>query len=291
MDYDIAIKEMLRLCSREILRRWLNIPVSESALIEDLPQETTSLRRSDFPLHVITEDGREMLVLIEIQTRWDPDLPPRMLEYRYRHKLRFGNRNAPIFSAAIVLTPSPGVTDYYQDEQVRFHYHLIPVYEMNAAEVVQDGITCMAPFVPVMRDGEKWFRQADELIEKSDLSNMTKADMYTAMGIISGLTSRRLLQQLLQRRHEIMIESAFFEVLREEIEKEVKEEAWQQGLQQGLRSGYLDAIALGLDLRFGAEGLKLLPEIEAIADVSTLRAIREALHSVESPEELRTIYQ
>ena len=125
MDYDIAIKEMLRLCSREILRRWLDIPVTDSTLIENLPQETTSLRRSDFPLHIITEDGREMLVLIEIQTWWDPDLPPRMLEYRYRHKLSFGKRNIPVRSVAIVLKPSPGVTDYYEDEQVRFRYHLI----------------------------------------------------------------------------------------------------------------------------------------------------------------------
>ncbi len=303
MDYDIALKEMLRLCSREILQRWLHISVSESALIEDLPQETTSVRRSDFPLRVVTEDGREMLVLIEIQTRWEPTLPPRMLEYRYRHKLKFGNLDIPIHSVAIVLKRSKDAVDYYEDNQVRFHYHLIRVYEMDAAEIVREGVTCMAPLVPVMRNGEKWFRQADELIHNSALSPQTKADMYTTMGIIAGLTSKRLLQQLLQRRHEIMIESAFFEVLREEIEKEVKEEAWQQawqeawrqawqeGKEEGLRAGYLDAIAFGLEMRFGAEGLKLLPEIEAIDDINTLRAVRDALRRVKSPEELRIIYR
>ena len=100
-----------------------------------------------------------------------------------------------------------------------------------------------------------------------------------------------------------MIESAFFEVLREEIEKEVKEEAWQQawqeawrqawqeGKEEGLRAGYLDAIAFGLEMRFGAEGLKLLPEIEAIDDINTLRAVRDALRRVKSPEELRIIYR
>jgi len=65
----------------------------------------------------------------------------------------------------------------------------------------------------------------------------------------------------------------------------------QQGQQQGLRQGLLDGIVLGLELRWGADGLHLLPEIGRIEDVYLLRAIHEGLKRVNTPEELRRIYQ
>jgi predicted transposase/invertase (TIGR01784 family) len=73
----------------------------------------------------------------------------------------------------------------------------------------------------------------------------------------------------------------------------------EQGLQQGLergeargeRKGLLDGVALGLELRWGADGLRLLPEIGPIADVYLLRAIHEGLKRASTPEELRQIYR
>jgi len=65
----------------------------------------------------------------------------------------------------------------------------------------------------------------------------------------------------------------------------------QQGIQQGQRQGLLDGITLGLELRWGADGLRLLPEIGRIEDVYLLRAIHEGLKRVGTPEELRQIYR
>jgi len=53
----------------------------------------------------------------------------------------------------------------------------------------------------------------------------------------------------------------------------------------------LDAIAFGLDLRFGAAGLRLLPEITELQNVGLLRAIQERLKTAQTPEELREIYR
>lgn len=64
----------------------------------------------------------------------------------------------------------------------------------------------------------------------------------------------------------------------------------QQGVQQGVRQGLLSGIKVGLKLRFGAEGLRLLPEIHKIEDVDVLQAIQEGLETVETVEELRRIY-
>ena len=84
-----------------------------------------------------------------------------------------------------------------------------------------------------------------------------------------------------------MIQSYFYELVKEEGLQEGRRE----GLQQGIRQGVLDAIAFGLDLRFGAEGLRLLPEIATLPSLSLLRAVQEHLKTAQTPEELRRIYR
>ncbi len=63
------------------------------------------------------------------------------------------------------------------------------------------------------------------------------------------------------------------------------------GEQRGERKGLFAGITLGLELKWGAEGLRLLPEIGPIEDVVLLRAIHEGLKRAGAPDELRRIYQ
>ncbi|GAA6622351.1 cytosolic protein [Scytonema sp. NUACC26] len=63
------------------------------------------------------------------------------------------------------------------------------------------------------------------------------------------------------------------------------------GIKKGKQEGLLEGISLGLKLKFGEAGQTLLPEIEAIQDVSLLKTILKALESVSTLEELRQIYQ
>ena len=72
---------------------------------------------------------------------------------------------------------------------------------------------------------------------------------------------------------------------------EGRQEGRQEGLQEGIRQGVLDAISFGLDVRFGAEGLRLFPEIERLSRLSLLRAVQEHLKTAPTPEDLRRIYR
>jgi predicted transposase YdaD len=72
--------------------------------------------------------------------------------------------------------------------------------------------------------------------------------------------------------------------------QEILQQGQQQGLQEGMRQGLLIGIALGLELKFGAEGLQLLPEIGEIEDVGLLKAISQAIKTVNTLEALRQIY-
>lgn len=73
--------------------------------------------------------------------------------------------------------------------------------------------------------------------------------------------------------------------------QEGRQEGLQEGKRLGLREGLLNGIELGIALKFGSEGLRLLPEIYEIEDVKMLRAIHEGLKITESLEALRRIYQ
>ncbi|MBD2432661.1 hypothetical protein CEN44_19530 [Fischerella muscicola CCMEE 5323] len=65
----------------------------------------------------------------------------------------------------------------------------------------------------------------------------------------------------------------------------------RRGIQKGIREGLLEAIEMGLELKFGSEGLTMLPEISQIQDVEILRAILTSIKTVNTLEELRRIYQ
>lgn len=65
----------------------------------------------------------------------------------------------------------------------------------------------------------------------------------------------------------------------------------KQGLQQGSQQSLLKGIALGLELKFGDEGLRELPEIRKITDIDVLNAILERIKTLSTINELRKIYQ
>jgi hypothetical protein len=47
---------------------------------------------------------------------------------------------------------------------------------------------------------------------------------------------------------------------------------------------------LALDIKFGAEGLRLFPEIQEIKDVGKLKAVQRALKIARTPDEVRRVY-
>jgi predicted transposase YdaD len=67
---------------------------------------------------------------------------------------------------------------------------------------------------------------------------------------------------------------------------EILREGEKRGKEEGSRSG----IAALLEVRFGAEGLALMPEIEAIDRVETLETLLSALKTIDSIQQVRQLY-
>lgn len=73
-------------------------------------------------------------------------------------------------------------------------------------------------------------------------------------------------------------------------EKRGEERGVKLGEERGEKKGLLSGIAMGLELRFGDEGLQLLPEIQTLDRIEILETILVAIKTVGSLEELRRVY-
>jgi len=73
-----------------------------------------------------------------------------------------------------------------------------------------------------------------------------------------------------------------------------RKEGWQEGekigWEKGIWQGLLDGIELGIELKFGTEGVRELPAIKKIDDLDILHAILEGLKTAKSLADLRRIY-
>ena len=264
MEYDITAKVLIEKSHREILQHFLGLSVLESTLLKPLPQQTATLRSSDFPLLVTDERGQRSLVVLEVQSAWEWDVPFRLLEYRCRHILR--ERLADALSCVLLLRPSRVATDWLEDAEVRYHYRLVRVYELDAAPVVQTPIVNLLPFVPVMRGGVALTDTAERLIYESDLPRADRADMLTGMAILAGLVSKELTQHLILRRRDLMIQSAAYEL--------IKEEGWQEGRVAGETKGLVEATLETLAIRLNPP-------------IATYRQLEQQLLKLTEPERLR----
>jgi len=240
MEYDIASKVILSRCKDSLLRHLCGIAVSSSELIETAPQETASLRRSDFVLRTRLEDGSDILVLIEFQTRWRKWLPIRTLECRCRHLLE---EKLPVTTVILLFRPSNNVSDHYHDDEVDYHYRLVKLYEMSADAVLQSGRKCLYPFIPLMKGGAGVLDIAEQEIYKSEKSLEHKADLLTGMAILGGIISKEIPLKLLNRRRDIMIESAAYDL----IKNEGLNEGIQIGMEKGIERGKYEGIQIGID--------------------------------------------
>ncbi len=224
MHYDIASKVIISHCKKPFLSYFCGLPVKNAELIEEKPEETQSLRPSDFVFKVILQDDPELLVLVEFVTHWQKLLPIRTLEYRCRHILK---ENLPVKTFVFLFKPSNQATQFYKDEEVEFRFNLVRIYEIPAKEFLEKGPLCLLPFLPLMKEGEKFVEEADKRIYEAEVPRSVKGELLTGLAIFSGLISKKIALNLIKKRRDIMIESHAYEI--------IKKEGFEEGLKVGLQ--------------------------------------------------------
>jgi predicted transposase YdaD len=231
--YDIVLERLLSKCRETFLEYFLDLDLEDVEILE-IHQETTSLRRADFPLKVRSKTSGTFIVLLEVQTKWHKNVPLRLLEYEVRYRIQTGMNVLPL---VMVLTRSPGVVDYYETENIHYKFKVIKLWELDAKKVLQGEYVCLAPFSILMKDGRLLYEKADRLIVDSGLDRETKGTLLTAMTLLGGLVDEELPKKLLEMRRDIMRESIAYDLIKEEGLKEGLQQGLEKGLQQGLEKG------------------------------------------------------
>ncbi|QCQ21357.1 hypothetical protein [Desulfoglaeba alkanexedens] len=285
--YDAAMKVILAHCREAALEFFLGLHVEESEILE-LPQETASVRRSDFPIRVRASEGRVFIVLLEVQSRWEPNVPLRLLEYDARYRLKTGLSVLPV---VMLLTPSGNVVESFEDGGIRYRFQVISLAAMDAQNVLEWGNPCLMPFVGLMRGGSEIFQRAEEAVYGSSLGRSDKADLLTGMALLSGLVDKDLPRRLLERRRDIMMESYAYELIKKEGYEEGIRSGIEQGLQQGIEQGLHQGIEQGLQQgTLEATREHILETLEArFKDVP--KDILQSLRKIRDPDALKLLFR
>ena len=77
------------------------------------------------------------------------------------------------------------------------------------------------------------------------------------------------------------------------IERMALEKGLEQGLEQGLERGELRALKRGievaLELKFGTDGLQLLPLVREVERVEVLRTVQDSIRTARTLDEVRRL--
>jgi predicted transposase YdaD len=226
------------------------------------------------------------LVLNELQLRYTNRMPQRMRAYAALAEERY---NLPVYPVLInILQPTPGVVIATSYESEVFglralqEYRTINLWEIDVEIVFQQPLPSLLPFVPVLKGGgdEAIVQQAVQLLRADEqLSQLEPLLAFFASFVLS----TRLVQQIMRWDMAVLQESPWYQ--------EILNKGRIEGRVEGRREELLLGIELGLELKFGSDGLQLMPEISQIADVDILRTIREGLRIMNTLDEVRHIYE
>jgi predicted transposase YdaD len=159
---------------------------------------------------------------------------------------------------------------------VRQDYRVINLWEVDVEIAFQQPVLSLLPFVPILKGGaeENTIQQALQILRADEQLNQ----LETVLAFFASFVlDSALVQQIMRWDMAVLSESPWYQqILRE-------------GEARGRRQEMLSGIELGLELKFGSEGLQLMPEISQISNLERLKAIQQAIKTVNSVDELKQI--
>ena len=243
-------------------------------------------RESDVLVRVYSPaTDREFLVLNELQLRYNDRMPRRMRAYAGLAEEKYELPTYPVLVNILPPSSDTVIVDRYESScqglTARQDYRVINLWEVDATEVFDRPLPSLLPFVPILRGGGEETRVREALRRLRQSERLDELEPLLAFFATFVLESR-IVQQIMRWDMAVLLESPWYNEILKEGEKRGKEEGRQEGL--------LSGIATVLEVKFGAEGLELLPEIEGIDSVETLETILSALKTVSSIEQVRSLY-
>ncbi|MGB6295231.1 MAG: transposase [Rivularia sp. (in: cyanobacteria)] len=274
---DIGSKRLISL-SPDAWVKWVTQSTEVSAKEIIASEFQWISRESDVVVKANHPQVGNFLVLNELQLRYDTRLPRRIRAYAALAEEKY---DLPVYPVLINILPPPKTVEIasgYQSQvlglQARQDYKVINLWEVDVQLVFQQSLSSLLPFVPILKGGNEItvVQQAVQLLRADE--KLDELEPLLAF-FASFVLSTQLVQQIMRWDMTVLQESPWYNEI----------------LNQGEIKGLISGIELGLELKFGSQGLQLMSEISQIKNIEVLTAIREGIRTKNNLEEIRQIYQ
>jgi hypothetical protein len=298
-DYDSPWKEALDAYFEaflELLFPQVHAQIDWSRGYEPLDKEFQQVVREaelgrryvDKLVQVWTKDGAERWVLIhvEVQTAREADFPQRMYVYNYRI---FDRYNRQVASLAVLADPAWRPTEFgYALFRCEVGIRFPAVKLLDFAEQEAALEASANPFAHVVLAHLK-ARQ----------THGQPADRHTwKLRLVRGLYERGFSPKDVRQMFRLIdwlmeLPPALAKVFRQDLDR-IQEERRMPYVTSIERLARCEGLCKGIEsllkVRFGEEGLKLMPEIQEIYEGDKLEAILKALETAASPDDVRRLW-
>lgn len=271
---DISSKRIISLSPENWVKWVTQIPDITATEILDSEFQWIS-RESDVLIRAQSEQLGEFLALNELQLRYKTEMPKRMRAYISLAEEKYNLPVYPVLINILKVSETPIPTSYQSEFAgitARQDYRVINLWEVDANLAFEENLSSLLPFVPILKDGaeESIIQQAlQKLRADENLNQLETVLAFFATFVIDS----KLVQQIMRWDMAILTESPWY----------------QQILGEGERRGIISGIEMALEIKFGDEGLQLMPQISQITDLEKLKVIQRAVKTVNSLEELQTL--
>ena len=306
--YDITMKRLSAEFVEDYVRFALGRPASHIEVLEvtELDKELPSLMREVDFVALIEADGERFVLVVEFQTAWENDMPQRALGYSWRAYERYG---LPVYPVVVVFRKSGALRDRLdlqalELEVLKFRFRVVPVWELDGAEIVAQKWVGLYPLLPLMKwegkSDEVVLRESQDLVLEQIVEREPRADAYVALRVLSGIRHPVSLIDHILRRKEIMVESPVYQEILKEGRVMGLQEGKVLGLQEGkvlgLQEGQVRGLALGqetrlredileaLEVRFGMVPYEVEEQVRRLRGQKTLEGLLRKAILVESLE-------
>ena len=240
-------------------------------------------RESDVLIRVESPQQGKFLVLNELQLRYKPEMPRRMRAYAALAEEKYNLPTYPVLINILKASDAEIPTSYALNIaglRAIQDYRVINLWEVDVEIAFAQPLPSLLPFVPILKggDNESTIRDALRILRADEQLNQ----LETVLGFFATFVlDTAIVQQILRWDMALLEQSPWYQ----EIFTKGEARGELRGRMEELYSG----IELALEIKFGDQGSELMPIISQITDLQKLKAIQQAIKTVNTVNELQQI--
>lgn len=273
---DVSTKRLISLAPHNWVKWVTQIPDITADEILNSEFQWIS-RESDVLIKVKNPQYGNFLVLNELQLRPTPEMPRRMRAYAALAEEKYKLPTYPVL-INILKTTNAEIAASYESNIAGLRaiqdYRVINLWEVDVNIAFSQPLPSLLPFVPILKGGENesTIREALQILRADEQLNQFETVLaFFATFVLESA----LVQEIMRWDMAVLRESPWYQ----EIE--------QRGVEKGRREELFLSIELFLEMKFGSEGLELMPTISQIDDLQRLKSIQQAIKTANTVEELQ----